>query len=242
MTVQELKKDLAEFTKRGTEIVHAESDEYEAAKKLQSAWKDVFHTSLDATSAKGFVTHFKGKSSKASPKASRAPKVTRRRRKQHGGMAPLAYQMGPGVPSALTHGHFTTNVATDSRSQHDLDVYFNSGMSRTAGTETWRFPTVPAGMGSNQVGGRRTRRQRRLRQKGGASLLESIGQIVNQATVPPSLAQTAYGAYSGQAPAASSDPTVPAWSHSNTSRAIDPSSVTRIGSDINQLVSPAPWK
>jgi len=237
MTVQELKKDLAAFTKQATEIVHAESDEYEAVKKLQSAWKDVFHTVLDATSAKGFVKHFKGKSTK-STKPSKSTKATRRR-KQRGGMAPLAYQMGPGVPSALTHGNFTTNVATDSRPQHDLDVYFNSGMSRTAGTETWRFPTVPAGMGSNQVGGRRTRRRR---QRGGASLLESIGQIVNQATVPPSLAQTTYGAYSGQAPAASSDPTVPAWSHSNTSRAIDPSSITRIGSDISQLVSPSPWK
>jgi hypothetical protein len=230
MGIQELKKDLALFTTKGKEIVHAESDDYKAMKALLVLWNSIFHGKLDTDSAKGFVAHFR---------QGKGGKKVRKSRKQRGGAAPIAYQMGPGVPSASTYGHFTTDVSTDTRSQHDLDVYFNSGMSRTAGTETWRFPTVPAGMGSNQVGGRRRRTRK---QRGGGSLLETIGQLPFQAAAPPTAVQTAYAAYSGQPSAPSSDPTSPAWSYSNNRSAIDPASVTRIGSSINQLVTPSPWR
>lgn len=231
MGITELKKDLATFTKKAKEAVQSSSNDTEALKQIQQLWKKQFHGFLDITSAKGFIAHFK-----------QGKKATRKNRNQKGGMAPIAYQMGPGIPSATTYGHFTTDVSTDKASQHDLDVYFNSGMSRTAGTETWRFPTVPAGMGSNKVGGGRRSTRRNRSQKGGGSLLQTIGQIPFQASVPPSLIQTAYGAYSGHPSAPSSDPASPAWSLTQSNNTINPATITKIGSDINQLVTPTPWK
>jgi hypothetical protein len=228
MTIQELRRDLAAFTKETQAAVHKSSNDIEALKAVQTSWKTHFHGRLDTESAKGFVNHFRQSKSKKT------------RRNQRGGMAPIAYQMGPGVPSAMTNGTFTTDVSTDKASQHDLDVYFNSGMSRTAGTETWRFPTVPAGMGSNKVGG--GRKTRRRKQRGGASLLATIGQLPFQAAVPPTMLQTAYSAYSGQPSAPSSDPTSPSWTIPPVKSMIDPGAVTRIGSNISKLVTPVPWK
>jgi len=232
MGVKELKEDFASFTKEAKHAVQSAPNNVEALKAVQSIWHKLFRRRLDTDSAKGFVAHFtQGKT-----------RNTRKNRKQKGGMAPIAYQMGPGVPSAMTYGHFTTDVSSDKASQHDLDVYYNSGMSRTAGTESWRFPTVPPGMGSNKVGGGRRSTRRSKKQQGGASLLQTIGQIPFQATVPPSSVQTINAAYSGQPSAPSSDPTSPAWSLSHTKSMIDPANVTKIGSDINQLVMPSPWK
>jgi hypothetical protein len=233
MTIKELKKDLADFTDRAKKAVQAESDEVAAERAVQSIWKELFHGMLDAESAKGFVAHFQeGKRSKA----------TRRRNRQRGGMAPIAYQMGPGLPSATLYATVPTDVSTDPASLRSLDATVPKiGMLQTAGTETWRFPTVPATMGSNQVGGRR-RRTRRSKQKGGGSLLETIGHMPFQAMAPPSMIQTGYAMYSGQPSAPSSDPTNPAWSFSSNGSIVDPGMITKIGSDINRLVTPTPWK
>ena len=229
MGISDLRKDLAAFTKDAKDAVRGKSEE-EAVRSIRSTWKRLFHGTLDSESAKGFARHFRSDRSS-----------TRKQRKQRGGMAPLAYQMGPGIPSVTTNGHYPTDASTDPQSKHDMDVSFNSGMSRTAGTETWRFPTVPAGMGSNKVGGRRkTRRSRK--QKGGASLLETIGHIPFLPGAPLTSVQTGYAAYSGQPSAPSSDPTSTAWSYSNMKGIIDPSNITRIDKDINQLVTPTPWK
>ena len=190
----------------------------------------MFHGTLDSDSAKGFAKHFQSSRS------------TRKQRKQRGGMAPLAYQMNSGIPSATINGHYPTDASTDPQSRHDMDVYFNSGMSRTAGTESWRFPTVPAGMGSNKVGGGRRKTRRSKKQTGGGSLLETIGQVPFLPGAPITSIQAGYAAYSGQPSAPSSDPTSQAWSYSNLKSAIDPGHITRIGSDINKLVTPAPWK
>jgi hypothetical protein len=237
MGISDLRKDLAAFTKGAKEAVRGKNEE-EAVRSIRSTWKRLFHGTLDSESAKGFVKHFRSdrSSTRKQRKGSEASLV-----KQRGGMAPIAYQMGPGIPSATTNGHYPTDASTDAESKHNMDVYFNSGMSRTAGTESWRFPTVPAEMGSNKVGGRRrTRRSRK--QKGGGSLLETIGHVPFLPGAPLTSVQTGYAAYSGQPPAPSSDPTSTAWSYSNIKSVIDPSSITRIDKDINQLVTPTPWK
>lgn len=231
MTIKELKEDLAKFTDRAKKAVQNESDDVSAERVIRSIWKELFHGVLDAESAKGFVAHFReGKRSKGT------------RRRQRGGMAPIAYQMEPGLPSATTYGTVPTDVSTDPASLRSLDATVPKiGILQTAGTETWRFPTVPAGMGSNQVGGRR-RRTRRSKQKGGGSLLETIGQMPFQAFSPPSMVQTGYSMYSGQPSAPMSDPTSTAWSFSSNGTTVDPGIITRIGSDINRLVTPTPWK
>ena len=255
MGISDLRKDLAAFTREAKEAVRGKSDE-EATRAIRSTWKRLFHGSLDSESVKGFARHFRTdrsstrkqrKGSEASMlKRSEASMLKRSEAslmKQRGGMAPIAYQMNSGIPSATTYGHYPTDASTDPQSKHDMDVYFNSGMSRTAGTESWRFPTVPAGMGSNKVGGGRRRTRRSRKQKGGGSLLETIGQLPFVPGAPLTSVQTGYAAYSGQPSAPSSDPTSTAWSYSNIKGGIDPSSITRIGSDISKLVTPpVPWK
>jgi len=228
MGIKDLRQDLAAFTKEAKEAVRGKSEE-EAVRAIRTTWKRLFHGTLDSESVKGFARHF------------RTDRSTRKQRKQRGGMAPLAYQMNSGIPSATTNGHYPTDASTDSQSKHDMDVSFNSGMSRTAGTESWRFPTVPAGMGSNKVGGRRkTRRSRK--QKGGGSLLETIGQVPFLPGAPLTSVQTGYAAYSGQPSAPSSDATSQAWSYSNTKSAIDPANVTKIDTSISKLVVTPPWR
>lgn len=228
MGIKDLRQDLAAFTKEAKEAVRGKSEE-EAVRAIRTTWKRLFHGTLDSESVKGFARHF------------RTDRSTRKQRKQKGGMAPLAYQMNSGIPSATTNGHYPTDASTDPQSKHDMDVYFNSGMSRTAGTESWRFPTVPAGMGSNKVGGRRkTRRSRK--QKGGGSLLETIGQVPFLPGAPLTSVQTGYAAYSGQPSAPSSDATSQAWSYSNLKTAIDPANVTKIDSSISKLVVTPPWR
>jgi len=232
MGISDLRKDLAAFTKDAKDAVRGKNDE-DAMRAIRSTWRRLFHGTLDSESVRGFARHFRTDRSS-----------TRKQRKQKGGAAPIAYQMGPGIPSATINGHYPTDASTDPQSKHDMDVYFNSGMSRTAGTESWRFPTVPVGMGSNKVGGGRTRRTRRKKQKGGANLLQTIGQVPFLPGAPLTSVQQGYAAYSGQPSAPNSDPTSSAWSYSNLRTAIDPANVTRIGSDISKLVvtSPTPWK
>jgi len=230
MGISDLRKDLTAFTTEAKKAVHGKTEE-EAVKAIRSCWKRLFHGTLDSDSAKGFARHFRTDRSS-----------TRKQRKQRGGMAPIAYQMNSGIPSAIINGHYPIDASTDPQSRHDMDVYFNSGMSRTAGTESWRFPTVPPGMGSNKVGGGRRKTRRTKKQTGGATLLETIGQIPFLPGAPPTSIQNGYAAYSGQPSTPSSDPSSPAWSYSNLKSAIDPSNVTRIGSDISKLVTPTPWK
>jgi len=237
-TIQDLHDDLDNFKNQAKSLAIKANDSKEAYKQVQATWKKLFGCMLDRESAEGFVRHFRGATSGSSVK-----QRSTRRRKQRGGMAPIAYQMGSGIPSAMTYGNFTTDVSKDSTSQRDLDVSFNSGMSRTAGTESWRFPTVPAGMGSNQVGGKRSsRRNRSRKQKGGGTLLQTIGQIPFNASVPPSMIQTAYRDWSGQPSAPSGDVTNSTWKYSTNDTIINPASITKIGDDISRLATPSPWK
>ena len=246
-TIDGLRTDLESFKNQAKTLAMSAETDQTAVKDIQKAWHRIFDCSLDKESAEGFVAQFRG-----TEEMKKKSKTTRRRnRKQSGGGgitgAPVAYQMGPGVPSAQTYGHFPTDVSKDAQSQHDLDVYYNSGMSRTAGTELWRFPTVPPGMGSNKVGGARSSRKKVRKQKGGAApslsqIMSNISQLPMMATVPPSSVNTAYASWSGQPPAPSSDPTAHTWKYMSAGTGIDPANVTKIGADISKLAVTPAWK
>jgi hypothetical protein len=247
-TIDGLRTDLESFKNQAKSLATSATSKEEALKQIQQAWLHIFDCTLDKESAEGFVAQFRGTEEMMKKKEK---KTRRRNRKQSGGGgitgAPVAYQMGPGVPSAQTYGHFTTDVSKDAQSQHDLDVYYNSGMSRTAGTELWRFPTVPAGMGSNKVGGARSSRKKVRKQKGGAAptlsqMMSNISQMPMVATIPPSSVNTAYASWSGLPSAPSSDPTAHSWKYQSTGTGIDPANVTKIGADISKLAATPAWK
>ncbi len=173
--------------------------------------------------------------------------------------APLNYAMAPGANVAV-YGRFPTEVATDPASIKNMDVYFNSGMSRGCGSED-SSRQVPANMGSNKVGGRRARKTRRGRRahRGGNFLGDVQSMVENGMTqasllrpflpsAHPNMLQNAYEQAVGN-PAAvptytpgiptSPSPVDHTWSYRShgTMGAFDPSAVSPITKSLSSLAA-----
>jgi len=127
----------------------------DSTKALQKKWHQEFGTELSDLSAKSFVTHYREMRSKMSRNRKHTKKAkSSKLRKQRGGIAPLDYVMTPGSQVSV-YGRFPVEVDTDPGSIKDLDVYFQNALTLGCGNNNEFWPTVPANMGSNQVGGRR---------------------------------------------------------------------------------------
>jgi hypothetical protein len=109
------------------------------------------------------------------------------RRSRHGGAmamgAPLTYTMTPGADVGV-YGRFPTEMATNPQGIQDLDVFYASALSRGCGVENSSLK-VPADMGSNKVGGRRSRGNRRRGGSPLASMMKDIGDTANSLTDRP---------------------------------------------------------
>lgn len=224
------------------------------AHELQTSWTRLFRTPLTDLSAKSFVQYYKdmrSPSGRNNRHKSHKNKKDRRNSRQHGGSAtlltpaPLQYQTVPGA-NVQVYGRFPIEAATDAASIRNMDVYFNSGISRGCGIDNSSLQ-VPASMGSNKVGGRRSRRNhrnRRTRKQRGGNLLESLMVHPYLSSAPPSSVQTFANAYAGAPPYAPSSPTQHTWAYMGrgTSGLIDPGLITPIGSDFSKLASPPAWQ
>ena len=135
-------------------------------KTLQKRWHSLFGTNLTELSAKSFVAHYREMRSKHTRNRNRKTTHRRGRRAQYGGVAPLNYVMTPGADVSV-YGRFPVEVDMDPGSIKDLDVYFQDALTLGCGNKTEFWPTVPANMGSNQVGGRRTNKNRKGRGRKG---------------------------------------------------------------------------
>ncbi len=139
--------------------------------------------------------------------------------------APLDYAMTPGSafttdPSVGVYARFPIDPTVNPQVVSDLDVFFNSGLSQGCGTENSSL-TVPADMGSNQVGGGR----RRYGLRGGVadvgnSLVNAISGMGSSAinhpylaSAYPNTAQSLTNSWQGKMDAVptSSDPTDHTW-------------------------------
>ncbi len=216
------------------------------------------------------VTRRRSANARRNASASAAAARTRMSRRRRGGSmngAPLNYSMAPGANVAV-YGRFPTEVSTDPASIKNMDVYFNSGLSRGCGSEN-SSRNVPTNMGSNKVGGRRGRKTRRGRvnYRGGNFLGDIQGMVENAVTqtsllrpfIPsphPNMIQSAYEQAVGN-PAAvptyapgiptPSSPVHHTWSYRSNGMegAIDPMAVSPITKSISSLASGsgsmAPW-
>jgi len=164
-------------------------------KALQKKWHSLFGTDLTEQSAKSFVVHYREMRSKYTRGKNNKKSHGTRHRKQRGGVAPLSYVMTPGADVSV-YGRFPVEVDTDPGSIRDLDVYFQNALTFSCGNKSEYWPTVPANMGSNQVGGRRGRTNRKGRgrkfrgtlRKGrrtqrGGDIFQDLGNYVNSAFV-----------------------------------------------------------
>ena len=223
---------------------------------IQRAWRRLFNQDMSAKAAKGFATYYREMRSKASRRAShKKSRATLRRRKHRGGadLTPAPYptqQMVPGFP-VNTYGSFPVEVDTDPSSIKDLDVYFHDSLPLSP---AGYWPTVPANMGSNKVGGgKRSRRglrksKRATRRHRGGNLMESIAMrpMPYLATPYPNQIQSADNTWSGNpAPVPTSpSPVDYTWTarSNGTMGIINPGAVSQIDSTFQKLASPAPWQ
>jgi hypothetical protein len=243
-SIKEIQSKLAAFD-RAARGSHG-SDAY------KSAWKRIFKQDLSNASAKSFERYYKKMRSKA--------RSTRRQRRQQGGgtdstPAPVSYTMTPGL-YVEQYGKFPIAVDTDPSSLKELDVYFGDSLPRSP---AGYWPTVPANMGSNKVGGARRRRgtrrgrrahrrhrTRRATQRGG-NLLDSLAMrpVPFIATPYPNMIQGLSNAWAGATtpvPAPAS-PVSHTWElRGSQGQAINPGLVSNIDSSFQRLASPAPWQ
>ena len=219
----------------------------------KTAWKRIFHKDLSETAAKSFARYYKEMRSKSRSRARKTLRGGARRRRQAGGAAyslpstPVNYGTGPGL-FTNTYGAFPVEVDTDPASLKDLDVYFHDSLPLS---KAGYWPTVPADMGSNKVGGRRrgrkTLRRRGSRKQRGGNLLDSLSMrpFPYISTPYPNIIQSAANTLSGGTTPVPSpaSPVVHTWTpQSGMGAGINPGLVTNIGSDFSKLASPAPWQ
>jgi len=125
---------------------------------LQAKWKALFDIPLTSESAKSFSTYYKTMVSKKNTRKNRS------NRSQRGGDlagAPLTYTMTPGA-NVQVYGRFPVEADTDPSTIRDLDVYFQDSLTKGCGTENSSL-SVPVEMGSNQVGGKNRKANRKSR-------------------------------------------------------------------------------
>jgi hypothetical protein len=153
--------------------------------------------------------------------------------------------MRPGMPGVATYATFPTEAGADVKAVSHLDVYYNSGIGRSCGTEN-TTATVPANMGSNQVmppakGG--ARRSRHTRKRGG-DFLTAMSTRAFVAENPAGMFQRGSEAWMGQ-PASVYDNRAPeahAWATVSGSAGapINPMGISIIEKD-STLANPSPY-
>jgi hypothetical protein len=159
-------------------------DKFSDIESFRREWKKTFGKEVSKSAAEDYLKF-----------------VSTTKRKQSGGMAPLDYQTRPGAE--LPYGSFPEYVSGG------FGFANKSGITEMCGKETW--PSVPAGMGSNLVGGRRKSKRGTRKQKGGA--FPSLGAVLGEAFTrpfgmnsPPSQLQTAQMDFKGVHSIPSGDP------------------------------------
>jgi len=209
-------------------------------KQVSRNWTKIFNKNLSGKAANSLAAHYANLHGKKG--------------KQSGGQiqgAPLDYVMRPGMPSVATYSVFPTEAGADVKASSHLDVYYNSAIGRSCGTEN-TTATVPSDMGSNlvygpaKVGG--ARRNRRKTRKGGSYLTAMSVRPWTPSSTPASGIQIMSEKWMGQPalPHDSSDPSVGVYKLASDmstpfSNLISPASVTVIDKDITSLANPSPY-
>jgi hypothetical protein len=144
-TIAHIQQNIKMFDKQARQAVTKSHPE----EALQKVWNQLFDTTLSNTSAKSFANYYREMRSKT-------------RTMRGGSPAPLFYSMEPGVVGV--YGNFPTEIATDPASITNLDVFYQNSLTRGCGVENSSLH-VPEDMGSNKVGGKRTRTNRKSRKQ-----------------------------------------------------------------------------
>jgi hypothetical protein len=168
-------------------------DKFRDLETFRKEWKKTFGKDVSKSAAEDYLKF-----------------VSTSKGKQSGGMAPLDYQVRPGAE--LPYGSFPEYVSGGFGFANKMSI------PEMCGKESW--PGVPAGMGSNLVGGsplrakgrsKKETRRKGKKQKGGA--FPSLGSVIGEAfsrpfgmNSPPNTFQTAQMEFKGASQFPTSDP------------------------------------
>lgn len=205
----------------------------ELGKQVSRHWTGLFNKHLSGSAAAQLGSHYLNLHGKAKRGGSL-------------GGAPLDYVMRPGMPAVATYATFPTEVGADPKATQHLDVYYNSALGRSCGSENTTAHVAPD-MGSNlvpQAGGRRHRR--RTVRKHGGNFLTAINTRPYTGYNPAGMIQQASEAWLGVGPfkTNSADPSLglknlPLSSHGPM--LINPDGISTIDNDITTLANPSPY-
>jgi hypothetical protein len=207
----------------------------ELGKQVSRHWTSLFSKHLSGSAAAQLGSHYLNLHGKS--KAKRGGSLAG---------APLDYVMRPGMPAVATYATFPTEVGADPKAVHDLDVYYNSALGRSCGSENTTAHVSPD-MGSNlvhQAGGRR--RGRRTARKHGGNFLTALNTRAYVGSNPSGMLQQGSEAWLGVGPfrSNSSEPSAGMSGITLASSGpmlIDPNRISVVDKDITQLASPSPY-
>jgi len=136
MGVPELRRAFERIEQKVLEV-QGDNKETQIA-KMKEAWKSIFHKEIDTKAVEAYLA-VKMSSLRRGNKKTRKDKG----KKQSGGMAPVDYQLRPGIDGV--YGSFQNYVVGGL-------PYPEIGRTQEWGTKDFT-PILPADMGSNQAGG-----------------------------------------------------------------------------------------
>lgn len=206
----------------------------ELGKQVSRQWAGLFKKQLSGKAAESLAKHYMN--------------IHGKKGKRGGSLsgAPLDYEMRPGMPGVAAYATFPTEIGADPKSVAHLDVYYNSALGRSCGTENTTV-AVPKDMGSNQVpakGGAR-RRRTTMRKRGGDFML-AMQTRPYVAEVPSGSFQRMSESWYGVAPYG-----VDSSEHaravgdlrmvSSGQMPINPDKISIIDKDITKLSNPSPY-
>ena len=204
----------------------------ELGKQVSRHWAGLFNKHLSGNAAAELGNHYMNLHGK-------------RKAKRGGSLAgaPLDYVMRPGMPAVATYATFPTEVGADPKAVHDLDVYYNSALSRSCGTENTSAHVSPD-MGSNVVPAKGGARRRRTARKRGGNFMTALSVRDYASSNPAGYLQQASEAWMGQGPyrTDAADPSTSSVRLSVApSAGINPDQISSISKDITTLANPSPY-
>jgi hypothetical protein len=197
-TVQGLRIALEHMREFAQTLIKKDEPMTSKVKEFQAEWRKTFHRKLDENAAKsylGFIAKMPGSG-------------------QKGGMAPLNYEMRPGVEGV--YGQYPAYISSG------LDAglgYHNSQLdlcgkvdTTPAGANSTAYGSVSQNIAPQQLGGRTRRRSRRSKkQNGGMAFLSSMLQRPFETGAPTSVLYDGMASWKGLPSAVSPDASQPSF-------------------------------
>lgn len=125
MSVEALQGSFSAIDVKVARAIEGRASDAELVSVIQAAWNTQFHRPLSLAASRGLVEHYRAVHTEGGAKKRRT------RRRQRGGMAPIAWTMGQGS-TVPVYGSFPVEVGMSAQAVRALDVgrFFESPISR----------------------------------------------------------------------------------------------------------------